>query len=164
MGRFIVTPCPKGVYDSCLTGLVWTMESPSGYAGKFIECKQVGVEGSTSMNSLKYYPHHLSHLHFTLQQWLFFLPHSLPNLWNLFISSPAIHSLTHSVLTSTTTLHPLAPSKLTRTSVSSGRHVSVLISLALWASLSLLPRIGLFLFAHPDPFFVLSTLPQGADF
>lgn len=69
----IGTPCLKRVYDSCLTGLAGIMESPSGYGGKFIECKQVGVEGNTSMNSLKYYPHHLSHLHITLQLWLSFL-------------------------------------------------------------------------------------------
>lgn len=77
LSNFIATSCPKGVYDSHLTGLtVWfsfNWKVPQGVRGNLLSGEQVGVAESTSMNSLKYYPHHLSHLHFTLQQWLSFL-------------------------------------------------------------------------------------------
>lgn len=161
LSNFIAISCPKGVYDSRLTGLTGIMESPSGCEGKFIEWP-TGGSGRKHINEL-FEILSIPSFSFALHSpavTLFSLPHSQPNLWNLFIPSPAIHSSSHFMLTFTTSLHPIAPSKLTRTSMSSSGRISVLL-LALSATLfHCLLALGC-LCLPLQMFFILSTLLQG---
>lgn len=131
---FHTDPCPKAVYDSCLTGLARIRESPSGYKGKFIEWR--AGEGSRE---------HINELFEILSPPSFSFPRHPPGVApsSLSHSQPnvvkSLHFLTchsgfHSLHPDCPSISPpTTPSVSPRTAVSRRGHVSALILFALLA-------------------------------
>lgn len=161
LSGFWVNSCPKGVHDSCLTGLKGERESPSGHEKTFIE-PRAGGSGREHNNGL-----------FEIWSSLFLSFTRCRLSISPFFSSPfsakrdKIPSFPHLPFTALPTpfwlaqhLSTTSPWGSPRTSESPRGCVSALILFALSATSSHCFLLRLFLFATPDLCFIFSPYPR----